>query len=192
MMKKFSFILIIGIILSSCSVNKRARKAIKRIGAEPIAVALTQLRPDLLRGDTIKIDSIIRIPFEVKVPEYIHDTAYIDTTTSCKKLNFEDRKLIFRSVEIDGKNNVWYKIKQQTIRDTAKTRIYIERPCPPCPGRSLIDEIKKQNEAKLAELTKKYDKTKLQRNWLAIILGCIIIILIIKRILPLLLQKLPL
>lgn len=180
------------ILLYSCNVNKRAVRAIKRIGAEPIAVALTKLRPDLLRGDTVYIDTIIKIPFEVKVPEYIYDTTYTDTSTTCKKIIYNDKKLFFQSYLLNGKNNVVYKIKSQTYRDTAKKRVYIDKPCPPCPGKNLIEEIKKQNQIQLNQLNKKIEKIKWQRKWLIIILCALILILIIKRILPILLNKLVL
>jgi hypothetical protein len=191
-MNRFFYIFSLLFVLNSCSIDKRATRAIKRIGAEPIAVALTKLRPDLLRGDTVYIDTIIKIPFEVKVPEFIYDTTYTDTSTTCKKILYEDKKLFFQSYLLNGKNNVIYKIKTQTYRDTAKKRIYIDKPCPPCPGKNLIEEIKKQNQIQINKLNQKIEKIKWQRKWLIIILCSIILILIFKRILPILLNKIAL
>lgn len=169
---------------ASCTPVKRAKKAIKRIGAEPVAVALTQLRPDLLRGDTVRIDTTIRVPFEVRVPDFIHDTAYTDTGSVCKRFYYEDEKLSFKIFELDGKSNVFYKIKAKVIRDTVNNTITIEKPCAPCPSRSLVDMLKNDYDKKTMEQELKIKELKKYRIYFWVILAVILALVTLKYFLP--------
>lgn len=176
------FLLVALFFIFGCSPEKRASKAIKRIGADPVAVALTKLRPDLLRGDTVEIDTTIKVPFEVRVPEYLHDTTYTDTGSVCKRFYYNDSKISFKIFELDGASNVWYKIKAVVVKDTVSKVITITEPCPPCPGRSLLDQITNEHKAEMMKKESQIQKLKNYRVWFWVIVVILVAMFIIRNL----------
>lgn len=142
---------ICAIALFSCSAPKRAAKAIKRIGIEPIALEIVKNYPEYLTTDTVKIDTIINVPFEVKVPEFHFDTVTNTTIINdCNELHYVDSKI---SISIKN-GHLSYIVKSYLIKDTAKAHVSFSKPAGLCPGVGVVKGLTKLNAKQILENNK--------------------------------------
>lgn len=146
-MKKLLTIILISVCSIGCLPQKRASKAIKRIGAKTVCLVLVSEYPELFlnRTDTVWKDTIAYKDVLVYVPEQKTDTIYSDTSSVCKSFYFNDRKITFYIKNVNGKTLVDYTIKAfKTKVDSVPFEVKV--PCPPCKPCPDISLLPKQGE----------------------------------------------
>jgi hypothetical protein len=126
-MKRLSLILV-SVIISSCSIQKRANRALDRIGADPLLIAIHEKFPDKFIRDTLertitvtKVDT-----FKVMTTEAVVDTFLFGIKDTCR-FDYEDKNVIF---SLDGSRFRYFiKRKLQTVIQPTTTKVK----CPDCP-----------------------------------------------------------
>lgn len=140
------------LFLSSCSEQKKIAKFLKKHSPKDVATFIAREYPEYLRADTIRYRDTIIQEKEIKVPEIVYDTILkIDTINDCKVFHYSDRNLKF---DLE-KEKVTYKIFSRIIKDTVKTIIDKEIPCPPCPTQVIVDNVEKQHNEESISLNEK-------------------------------------
>jgi len=130
-------LLILSVALFSCSSEKRATKAIKRIGSKPMLKVLVLDYPELFTptDTTLQVPIHDSIPYEV--PVFKHDTVLKDAPP-CQSLNYEDN-----FVKIDYENGeLNYTIKKKSVVVPYNKTITVPHTCKPCPTVQIAQDIK--------------------------------------------------
>ena len=132
-MKKTLVVIILSAVvladlLTSCAIQKRANHALKRIGADPLLIAIHDKFPDKFTIDTSKrVVTTTQIDtFKIVTTESVVDTFIKSIKDTCR-FNYEDKNVIFY---LDG-HNFKYSIKRkiQTVVQPTTTKVK----CPDCP-----------------------------------------------------------
>jgi len=129
-------LLILSVALFSCSSEKRATKAIKRIGSKPMLKVLVLDYPELFTPT----DSIIYVKIHdtVKVETKVVDIDTLLVNQPCQALNYEDKNLL-----LSYDNGVLnYRIKSKTIKTVYEKQVEVPHTCKPCPTVQIAQDIK--------------------------------------------------
>jgi hypothetical protein len=146
-------LLILLLLFTSCSLDRRISKAVKRLGAKDVATHIAIEYPEYLRADTVEVEVVRNVTVEVKVPEIIFDTV---VQTNCD-FSYTDR-FIWLDIE---KGNLKYEIKKRNVTAPVSVTVSEKVPCPPCPTVDVVQNAKHYYEAmelKLLERKSFYKK----------------------------------
>ena len=125
------------ILLSSCSIQKRANKAIKRIGAKPMLSSLVLNYPELFENKDSIIYATIHDTVNVIVNTIDHDTTLINQP--CEALDYNDSK-----VSINYYNgHLSYVIKERKALHIIDKQVAVPHVCAPCPTMQVVEQVKK-------------------------------------------------
>lgn len=119
-------IFILTLSIASCSVQKRAARALKRIGADPLLSEIQKSYPDKFYNDTTpRYITITKVDtFEYVTTSTIHDTIVKDTCY----LDYEDKNL---RLSING-TKLKYHIKSKVEKVVSPPKVHTVK-CPDCP-----------------------------------------------------------
>ncbi len=172
------FIFCLVISLTACSTSERAPRAIKRIGIDPIILAIAKDYPTYLITDTNTIKRDLIIPFEITTPEIDKDSIephlpiQLAYNTKCiTNVHYIDKNIEFNQVD----NAVNYKIKPIYIKGKTvyKDSISVVNICPQI---QTVKGLIKENAKQILKQNKTQDKLDWWRK-IALIEGMILFVL---------------
>jgi hypothetical protein len=146
-MKKAILLLILADLLTSCAIQKRANHALKRIGADPLLLAIQEKFPDKFHQDTARRTiTITKIDtFKVVTTESVVDTFLQRVQDTCR-FNYEDKNVV---IYLDGKR-FRYSIKRKIETVVMPNTTSVKCPeCPPIPKQVKEPIVNKKNYAYL-------------------------------------------
>lgn len=121
-------VVVLADLLTSCAIQKRANHALKRIGADPLLIAIHDKFPDKFTRDTTqRTITVTQVDtFKVMTTESVLDTFLVQVKDTCR-FNYEDKNV---AIYLDG-NKFRYSIKRkiQTVVQPTTTKVK----CPDCP-----------------------------------------------------------
>lgn len=121
--------LLIILLLSSCSIQKRADKALKRIGADPLLTSIKNKHPEKFYTDTTpRFVTITKVDtFEIVTNQVLVDTFITQIKDTCD-LSYEDSNIF---ISING-SSIKYKIKSKVKKIVSPPKVHTIK-CPDCP-----------------------------------------------------------